>query len=73
MFSASVDALERFLMEQARKTVAVSNLLHHLHNELVVVNSNIDGFKDRSKLMLRRSNLVVFSLCWNSELPEFFI
>ena len=60
-------------MEQARKAMAVSNLLHHLHNELVVVNSNIDGFKDRSKLMLCRSNLVVFCLCRDSKLPEFFI
>ena len=73
MLTASVDALERFFMEQARKTMAVSDLLHHLHNELVVVNGNIDGLKYRSKLMLSRSNLVVFCLCRDAEFPELFV
>ncbi len=53
--------------------MAVSYLLHHLHDELVVVNGNIDGLKDRSKLMLRRCNLVVLSLCRDAELPELFV
>ena len=73
MLTASVDAFERLFMEQARETMAVSYLLHHLHDELVVVNGNIDGLKYRSKFMLSRCNLVVLSLCRDAEFPELFV
>ncbi len=72
VLTASVDAFERLFMEQARETMVVSYLLHHLHDELVVVNGNIDGLKYRSKFMLSSATSFVLSLR-DSKLPEFFV
>ena len=57
-------------MEEANKSVAESHLLHHFHSELVVVSGDVCCIVDRSKLVLSGSNLVVLSLCEDTELPE---
>ena len=46
MFTGTVDALERFLVEQARHTVTVCDLFHCLHNDLVVVNVKLCLYVD---------------------------
>ena len=73
MFTGTIDALERFFMEQARHSVTVCDLFHCLHNDLVVVNSKVCLCVDRCQLVLCRSDLVVLGLCGNAQLPEFFI
>jgi len=73
VFTASVDSLKWFLVKEADHVVLVGNLLHDLHGQLVVVNSNICGIKYRSQFVLCRSNLVMFCFCWNAKLPKFFV
>ena len=73
MFTASVDALKWFLMEQAHKAMFLCHTFHDFHSELVVVNCHIGSRVDGGKFMLRRSYLVVFGFCRNTELPELFI
>ena len=73
MFTGTIDALERFFMEQARHSVTACNLFHCLHNDLVVVNGKVCLCVDRCQLVLCRSDLVVLGLCGNAQLPEFFI
>ena len=51
----------------------VRNLLHHLHGQLVVIHGDISRLKNRCKLMLAGSNLVVLGLGRNAELPELLI
>ena len=70
VLTASVDSLKWFLMKEANKIMLVSNLFHNLHGQLIVVNCNICGIEYRSKLMLCRSNLVVFCFCRNTKLPQ---
>ena len=73
VLAASVDPGERLLVKQANKTVSARNLLHNLHRKLVVVGCDIGGRIDRRQLVLSRSNLVVFRLCQDTQLPEFVI
>ena len=51
--------------------MAVSDLLHQLHCELVVINGDVGGTEYGSELMLTGRNLVVACLCVDAELPEF--
>ena len=53
--------------------MSTRNLLHNLHRKLVVVGCNIGGSIDRCQFMLSRSNLVVFRLCQDTQLPELVI
>ena len=73
MFTGTIDALERFFMEQARHSVTACNLFHCFHNELVVINGKVCLCVDRCEFMLCRSDLVVLGLCGNAQLPELFI
>ena len=73
VLSGTVDSLERLLMEQACEMVLVGDLLHDLHCQLVVIDSDICSLKDRGQLVLRRSNLVVLCLGRNAELPELLV
>ena len=51
--------------------MSLGNLLHNLHNQLVMIRRDISCCKDRSHLMLGRSNLVMLRLRENTELPKF--
>ena len=73
VLAAAVNAFERFLRKQAGKAVLVSNLLHHLHRQLVVVDSHIGCLINRSQLVLGRSNLIMLGLGRNAELPQFLV
>ena len=50
-----------------------SNLLHNFHCKFVVVGCDICSCKNRSQLVLRRSNLVVLCLSKNTEFPKLII
>ena len=73
MLSGTIDSFERLLVQEAGHIVTVCNLLHHLHGQLVVIYGDICGFEDGGKLMLCRSNLIMFGLSRNTKLPELFI
>ena len=73
MFTGTIDALERFFMEQARHSVTACNLFHCFHNELVVINGKVCLCVDRCEFMLCRSDLVVLCLRSNAELPEVLV
>ena len=47
------------------------NLLHRLHNKLIVVYCNIRSFINRCQLMLGRCCLIMLRFCSNAKLPEF--
>ena len=70
MFSASVNSLKRFFVEETGKPVFFGNLFHNLHGKLVVINGNIRCVEDRGKLVLCRRYFVVFGFCRNAELPQ---
>ena len=53
--------------------MTIRHLLHHLHGQLVVIGGHIGGGKDRSQLVLRRGDLVVFGLGKYAQLPQLFI
>ena len=53
--------------------MSACNLLHNLHRKLVVVGCDIGGRIDRCQLVLSWSNLVVFRLCQDTQLPELVI
>ena len=70
MFAASVNASEWFLVEEADKAMFLSDLLHRLHDDVVVVGGNVAGKEDGGKLMLGWSDFVVLGLGKNAKLPE---
>ena len=61
---------ERLLAEQTGQSSAVRNLLHGLHDELVVVDRDICRRVDGRELMLRGSHLVMLGLRGHTELPK---
>ncbi len=73
VLAGAVDAREGLFMQQADQAVACGNLLHHLHDELVVVGGDVGGREDRRQLMLGRGDLVVLGLGEDAELPELFV
>ena len=73
MFTRAIDILKGFLVLKAGKTVMSCKKLELLHGQEVVVNSKSTLLKDRCKLMLARSNLIVLGLCRDAQLPELVI
>ena len=73
VFSASVDPLKRFFVEQAHKAVPLCHTLHDLHGELVCVNREVGGAVDRGELVLGRSHLIMAGFSRNPELPQLFV
>ena len=51
----------------------VSHFFHDFHGQLVVVNGYVCGIKDRSQLMLCRSNFVMFCFCRDTKFPQLYI
>ena len=69
MFTGTVDALERFFMEQAMKALLFRYLFQSLHNQLVVVYRHIALYKDRGQFMLSRSHLIVLRFRRHTKSP----
>ena len=67
MFAATVDALERLLMEQYTETVTAGYLFHQAHEQHVLVVGKIAFTEDGSTLKLVGSHLVVASLHRDAE------
>ena len=70
VLAGAVDSVKRLLMQKACVVVLVRNLLHHLHGQLVVIHGDIGRLKNRCKLMLAGSNLVVLGLGGNALHPD---
>ena len=60
-------------MQQAHEIVALGNLLHHLHGQLVVVGGNVGGGEDGSQLVLGGSDFIVLGLGQNAQLPQLVV
>ena len=73
VFAAAVDAVERFLVEQAHHSVFPRDLLHYLHRQLIVVGSDVRSLEYRRQLMLGRSGFVVLCLGQHAQLPELLV
>ena len=73
MFAASVDASEWFLVKEADKAMFLSDLLHGLHDDVVVVGGNVGGKEYGGKLVLSWSNFVVLGLGKDAKLPKLFV
>ena len=73
MFTASIDASEWFLVEKADKAMFLSDLLHGLHDDVVVVGGNVGSKEDGGKLMLSWSDFVMLGLGEDAKLPELFV
>ena len=73
VLARTVDICERLFVEQTNKSVLLSDLLHDLHSQLVVVGSDICSSIDRRKLVLCRCDLIVLCLGEDSQLPKFVI
>ena len=59
MLARAVDAGERLLGQQHRQAVALADLAHHLHEQLVVIGGDVGRLVDRRELELVRGDLVV--------------
>ena len=73
MLAGTVNAGIGLLMKQADQVVTEGDLLHGLHDKLVVVGGDVRGGKNGGHLVLRRCHLVVLGLGRDAHLPEFGI
>ena len=60
-------------MEQAHKTMAVRDLLHDLHRDLVLITGCVGITVNRRHFMLGRRHLVVLGLGEDAQLPELIV
>ena len=70
VLARAVHARKGLFVQQANQTVAVCDLLHDLHLELVLIARGVCVGVYRCKLVLRRCDLVVAGLGQNAQLPE---
>ena len=68
VLTRSVDAVERFLVQQHLEAVLVSHTLHERHEQHVVVHGEVSLLEDRRALKLVRRHLVVTCLHGDAEL-----
>ncbi len=73
MLARAVHACKWLLVKQAGKSVAVGNLFHAFHYQLIVIGRNIGRHVDRRKLMLRRGSLIVLGLPKHAQLPKLYV
>ena len=71
VLTRAVDAGKWLLVKQCAEVVAAGNVVDERHQQQVMVVSQIGFLKDRSKLKLIWSNLVVASLGRNTKLVAF--
>ena len=67
VLAASVDALERLLVQQAHQVVAACDELHLLHHEEVVIHRGVELGVHGRELMLAGRDLVVLGLGRNAQ------
>ena len=60
-------------MQQADETVALGDLLHRLHDELVLIVGGVGVAVDGSHLVLTGGDLVVLGLGEHAELPQLLV
>ena len=73
VLARAVDAREGLFMQQAHKVVALGDLFHRLHDELVLVARGVGVGVDGGHLVLAGGDLVVLGLGEHAELPQLFI
>ena len=73
VLARAVDAREGLFVQQAHKVVALGDLFHRLHDELVLVARGVGVGVDGGHLVLAGGDLVVLGLGEHAELPQLFI
>ena len=73
VFARTIHAVKRLFMQQADQPVAIGDLLHDFHGQLVVIRRDVCRRKNRRHLMLAGRNLVVLGLGIDAQLPEFLV
>ena len=71
MLTGTVHARKGLLVQQASESMAFRQLFHRFHYNLIVVYRNIGRFINGSKLMLRRSRLIMLRFGSDAQLPQF--
>ena len=73
VLAGAVDPTEGLFVQQAHHAVAVGDLLHQLHGQLVVVGGDVGGGEDRRQLVLGRGHLVVLGLGQDAQPPQLVV
>ena len=73
VLTGAVDAGKGLFMQQADETVALGDLLHRLHDELVLIVGGVGVAVDGSHLVLTGGDLVVLGLGEHAELPQLLV
>ncbi len=73
VLARSVDAVERFFMQQGDEVVLFGDALDDFHRELVVVDRDVRRREDRGELVLGRGDFVVFRFGANAKLPQLLV
>ena len=73
MLAGAVDAGKGLFMQQADETVALGDLLHRLHDELVLIVGGVGVAVDGGHLVLTGGDLVVLGLGEHAELPQLLV
>ena len=73
MFAGSVDAGERFLVEEASHPIFLRHALKHRHREVLMIGRQIGVFINGSHLVLPRGDFVVAGLYRDSQLVQFVL
>ena len=73
VFAAAVDAFKRFLMQQRHHAMLLGNALDQLHHQLVVIGGDVGRREHRRQLMLSWSDLIMFGLGADAQLPQLFV
>ena len=73
MLTGAVDAGKGLFMQQADETVALGDLLHRLHDELVLIVGGVGVAVDGGHLVLTGGDLVVLGLGEHAELPQLLV
>ena len=73
VLARAVDAREGLFVQQAHKVVALGDLFHRLHDELVLVARGVGVGVDGGHLVLAGRDLVVLGLGEYAELPQLLV
>ena len=73
MLSGTIDTCKWLFMKKAAHSMTARHFLENPHHHLVVVRCNVCSLINRSKLMLRRSNLVMLCFCRNTKFPALLV
>ena len=73
VLAGAVHALEGLFAQQADQAVLLGGLLHDVHDELVVVGSDVGRVIDAGELMLGGGGLVVLGLGRDADAPELLV